>query len=112
MASATPVYTYTGQTELSREGRQYRWSGYVTVTGTYDSAAIPLTAADVALTTIEEVRLQTAQSGTTTGAFVPGYDDTNSVIRLWTGTNTSGLIEVADGVDVGTYVAYLDVRGR
>lgn len=115
MASADFTPASAGDKVRPTYGRGLIGEYDLTLTGTYDSNHVPVASADFSGATVTDIQMAPfVYNGTT--AFIASYDDTNSVIRLWTGTNTTGtsnagLIPAPDGTDLSNHVGHVRVYG-
>lgn len=110
MASADFTPASVGNPVRPGYGRGLIGEYDLTLTGTYDSNHVPVASADFSGATVTDIQLAPfVYNGTT--AFIASYDGDNSVIRLWTGTNTAGLIPAPDGTDLSSHVGHVRVYG-
>lgn len=111
MASVSISFSKDTNSGLQRIGKVHETRGTVTITGTYVSTKVPVTAADFGFGTIEGIDAGPVygEGVTGTGTYLGAYyDSTNSYIEL---IDNDGA-EVAANYDCDAFTFPARVRGR
>ena len=111
MAATTISFSEYTNGGRQRVGRQHVVQGEVTLSGTYTSTKVPITAADFGLGVIESIEPSVVygEGVTGTGTYLSAYyDDTNSYIELV----DEDAAEVASAYDSDSFAFYVTVKGR
>jgi len=111
MASVSIAFSEDLNSGRQRIGRVHEVIGEVTITGTYVSTKVPITAADFGLGSIESLQpdIVYGEGVTGTGTYLGAYyDETNDYIEL---VDNDGA-EVAADYDCDGFIFPITVRGR